>query len=219
MAFLTPHGFGENIMIKRLFLLSCTALLLAACSDNQQASDANLKSAIDAYNQAHPLCLPMSPMGEGFRGGVFGDPSIRIVRADLNGKSINKQALKQMEVLEKEGVYDRQKDEAGSAKARVAVFTLSDKGKGYFTGSATNPQLCIGTTRVKKIQWFSQPTAHNGLTVSRVAYEGEYELHKWAKKLLKAADSETPISLNQTVSAQTTLVQTNKGWLDIRELD
>ncbi len=204
----------------RLALLLTATTLLAACSGSQKASDSNFKKAISAYNQSHPLCLPISPATDDMSGGVIGQETVRIVRTDAAGKPTNKNALKQMGILDKEGVYDQQKDEeADGYKSYYAVFTLTDKGKKYFVGPANNPHLCIGTTRVKKINWFSLPTGDNGLTVSHVSYRGQHDLHKWAKKLLQAGNPEVIDSLDEEINMQSTLVLTNKGWLDSRELN
>ena len=70
---------------------------------------------------------------------------------------------------------------------------------------------------MEKINWYTEPTPANGVTLSKVSYEAEFKPEKWAEKLLEKGGEQWP-QIDRTRTQTATLVQTNQGWRDIREL-
>ncbi|MBQ9259179.1 MAG: hypothetical protein IJ187_04945 [Neisseriaceae bacterium] len=207
-------------MNKTLTLLFAATLLLSACGGSSQYNDKQMKKAIEDYNHAHPLCMPVIPAIDSGVANVLGSDTVRFLKTDTNGKRVNSNAVKQMTALTKAGLYKKQKDEKDEKmgkKAWVAVYQLTKKGEQFIDNTMGNRALCIGTLRVQDIQWFSEPTADRGLTVTRVAYHGKYQLHKWAEKALAFGQNNVYQNLSQPIQSQAMLVKTNKGWVDIRE--
>ncbi|MBR6026503.1 MAG: hypothetical protein IK065_02765 [Neisseriaceae bacterium] len=203
-------------MQKKILPFIVISLLLSACNNHQTAGDRNFKQALNKYNQQHPECRTIPLINEDNSNISLGNDVIRISRTDSAGNKINQKALKQMQLLKKAGIYKQNKDDASSdGKVSVAVFVLNKDAKNKYKSK----QLCIGTIKVKEIKWFSQPTNDKGLVVSKVAYAGEYQLYKWSERLLKETQPDMYDKLKQPVNAQSTLVLTNKGWLDIREVN
>ena len=85
-------------------------------------------------------------------------------------------------------------------------------------GTQRGPLFCVGKQKIGKINWFTTPTPDNGLTVSEVSYQVELKPEKWADKLIKASEGKWK-RLKEPYNENTTLVQTNKGWRDIREMN
>ena len=65
---------------------------------------------------------------------------------------------------------------------------------------------------------FTEPTAANGVTISKVVYQAELVPEKWLKKLLKNSDKELAERVEAPQRQSVTLVLTNQGWRDLREL-
>jgi len=57
-----------------------------------------------------------------------------------------------------------------------------------------------------------------GLTVSRVVYEGSITMDGWAKRLVRQGSEAWQNRLPLKRVEQATLVKTNDGWRDMREL-
>ncbi len=203
-------------MQKKMLPFIVLSLLLSACNNNQTANDRNFRQALNKYNEQHPECRTIPLINEDNANISLGNDVIRISRTDSAGNKINQKALKQMQLLKKAGIYKQNKDDSTSdGKVSVAVFVLNKDAK----NKHKNKQLCIGTIKVKEVKWFSQPTNDKGLVVSKVAYGGEYKLYKWSDRLLKETQPDLYDKFKQPVNAQSTLVLTNKGWLDIREVN
>lgn len=211
------------MMKKTITLLTVSALVLTACGGNKTQDDKQILKAIDTYHSQNPLCMAMPPAIDSGTANVLGSETVRFLKTDANGKRMNSNAVKQMSVLTKAGMYRQRKDEKSpdiGKKAWVAVYELTDKGAKFTTGNWGNRQLCLGTLMVADIDWYSQPTADKGLTVSRVSYHGKYRLHKWANKLLKASNNpQLEHDLTQPAPMQAVVVKTNKGWIDMREVE
>lgn len=208
-------------MKKWVFISLFAAVTLTACGNDSKQNDKAIKKAIEDYNNAHPLCMAVIPAVESGVTNVLGSDMVRFVKVDGNGKRINSQAVKQMGVLTKAGIYKKRKDEKSpenGKKAWVASYELTEKGRQFTRGEMGSRQLCVGNLSVQNIQWFSDPTADNGLTVSRVSYQGKYRLHKWAEKTLAAGSSSVYQNLSQPSVSQAVVVKTNKGWIDLREV-
>ena len=208
--------------MKKIISISLiAALALTACGNNNKAQDKTIKKAIEDYHAAHPLCMALPPAIDNGLTNVLGNDSVRFLKTDANGKRINTTAVKQMSILTSAGIYKKGKDikqpEIGK-KAWLAVYDLTEKGKQYTRNEQGNHALCIGTLSVKEIKWYSDPTADNGVTVTRVAYQGKYRLHKWAEKILQLGNAKLHSDLGKITEAQAVLVKTNKGWIDKREL-
>ncbi|MBR7002905.1 MAG: hypothetical protein IKI11_09630 [Neisseriaceae bacterium] len=208
-------------MKKMIFISLLAAVTLTACGNDGKQSDKAIKKAIEDYNNAHPLCMAVIPAIDSGVTNVLGSDTVRFTKIDVNGKRINTKAVKQMTALTKAGLYKKHKDEKRpdlGKKVWVSSYELTPKGRQFVRGEMNNRELCVGNLSVQNIQWFSAPTADNGLTVSRVSYQGKYRLHKWAEKVLADSSSQLHQNLSQPVVSQAVVVQTNKGWIDLREV-
>lgn len=217
----------EKPMNKTTFAALAATALLAACSGSNEASKSTFEKAINHYAEQHGVCLPLAlnvqtPQGfESRRNVMLGEPLIRIAERDTNGGKINESALKQMKIFDKEGFYKPGNTETVSVDnerdIKVYTYELTEKGAAQMLESPHGPLFCIGNQKVGKVHWFTKPTPADGVTVSKVSYEAEFKPQGWAKKLLKEGGAEwARIENSRTQTA--TLVQTNEGWRDIREL-
>ncbi|MBR5675481.1 MAG: hypothetical protein IKX14_03450 [Neisseriaceae bacterium] len=208
-------------MKKITFISLIAAVTLTACGNDGKQNEQAIKQAIENYNATHPLCMAVIPAVESGVTNVLGSDLVRFVKMDGNGKRVNTQAVKQMSVLTNAGLYKKRKDEKSpeiGKKAWVSVYELTEKGKKFTQGEMGNRELCVGSLSVQKVEWFSEPTADNGLTISRVSYQGKYRLHKWAEKALSLGNASVYKNLSQPTTQQAAVVKTNKGWIDIREV-
>ena len=206
---------------------AAAALMLAACSGDSP-SNALFEKTINNYAKKEGVCLPLllniqDPWGvESFTPVALGSPTVKIAEKDSKGNRINKTALKQMELLEDEGFYDKAESETlpkagGSEKIKLAVYTLTKDGMEQVRGGESVPRFCVGRQKVETINWYTEPSASNGMTVSRVSYKARLEPEKWAEKLIRAGGGKMPFDDKADQTA--VLVKTSKGWKDMRELD
>ena len=141
----------------------------------------------------------------------------------------SKIAQEQMDILVNQGFYHKEKlkkvESSNKANAQFSgneniptiEYTLTTKGEQQVRVSPHGPLFCLGTRKVKKVNWFTIPTATDGVTISKVSYQVELKPERWATKLIKAG-GEPWQSLQQPRNETATLVQTNDGWRDLREL-
>lgn len=204
---------------------------LAACSgDHNQASKRDLTRAINDYHNNHPLCVPVANTLAKQAGntahliqGRLGDEWVHITAESLDGNDINQAATEQMKVLTRAGLYEK----AGSKEQKAVLgseltvpvnsYHITKEGKEQFRVAPQGNLMCVGKIKVDEITWFTEPTPANGLTVTQVRFKPEYELESFAKKLLKQDLPEFKQQFEQQ-DVSTTLVKTNDGWRDIREL-
>ncbi|HRM22130.1 MAG TPA: hypothetical protein PL031_06270 [Neisseria sp.] len=119
------------------------ALLLAACSNGNQAGDAQFKKAINQYAEENGVCLPLalsvqSPHDGGTQIDVrLGAPQILIAEQDFNGERINQNVLAQMHVLDKEGPMAKAKSKsAPMSSPKKAAPKAVPAHAGRFSASA-----------------------------------------------------------------------------------
>ncbi|MCP2041703.1 hypothetical protein L1281_002314 [Neisseria sp. HSC-16F19] len=214
--------------IKQPALALSALLLLAACGGGHQADKGRFKKAITEYAKQEKVCLPVSlavdslPGGEAV-GGLLGAPQIRVVTENIQGDRINKQALKQMDTLVRAGLYHKGEKETqpvgvDGTSVPVTIFKLSEKGQAQVEPGAHGPALCLGTQKVADIEMFTEPTPANGVTVSRVVYTTTLVPEKWVSRLARDSSDTLTQRIKEPQRRQTTLVLTNKGWRDLREL-
>lgn len=209
--------------MKKNLLLVAPVLMLAACGDNNEASESNFKKSISKIAEQQSVCLPLileiqNPDGSPARKVAIGETQIQIADKDKNNDKINKDALAQMEALVDADMYQQNGKETTKteeATNRTVSYLLTEKGAQQVQTTTDGPVFCIGREKVEKINWFTQPTPANGVTVAKVSYQAEFVPEKWAKKLLK---TEGWKDLQEPREKFTTLIQTNTGWRDIREL-
>ena len=163
-----------------------------------------------------------TPNGIPAQNVMLGEPVLLISDHSADGKRINQIAEKQLEVLEKEGLYRKLKTDtqplSEERSIKTATYELTDKGVELVRGTQRGPLFCVNKQKIDKINWFTTPTPDNGLTVSEVSYQVELKPEKWADKLIKASEGKWK-RLKEPYNENTTLVQTNKGWRDIREMN
>ncbi|UOO81196.1 hypothetical protein LVJ83_09470 [Uruburuella testudinis] len=214
-------------MNRTSFTALTAALLLAACSGGNEAGKSTFKKAIDQYAEQHGVCLPLAlnvqnPQGFEARAHVtLGEALIRMAETDTHGNKINREAHSQIELLEDQGFYKQADTETlpqpDQKDIKIRRYELTDKGAAQTLESPHGPLFCIGTQEVEKINWFTEPAPANGITVSKVSYQAKFKPERWAEKLLKKGGAEWA-NIESTRTQTATLVQTNEGWRDIREL-
>lgn len=205
-------------------LTVASALLLGACSGSTP-SKSTFEKAINHYVSQKGVCVPLAVKIEnnGITGQtLLGVSQIKIPEQNVKGEKINETAIAQMRVLDNEGLYKKQTSEtfefpSTTAKTGVYVYELTEKGKNKIEAGGLEPRFCIGSQKVEKINWYTEPTPSDGLTVSKVSYEARFVTEKWAEKLFKEAGSDWKHP-ETTRTKMATLVKTNDGWRDIREL-
>ncbi len=206
--------------MKKLLVLSAT-LMLAACGGDVDKGD--LRDAINEMEQR--VCLPFQLdvqdrlPNENPKQSLLGAPEIKLLKRLENGKRANEQASKQMEALVRAGLYKADKEQkvgTGEQKARYSVYTLTERGREEIHVRQSTALLCVGNQKVKKINYFTEPTPTRGVIVTNVSYEAKLQPEKWASSLLK--DSEYKELYKETTTQTATLMKTSEGWRDIREL-
>lgn len=222
--FTCETSIREEYEMYKTALTVAAALMLAACSGDNPGK-ATFEKAINHYVSQKGICVPLAVQIEsnGTAGQTWlGAGQIKIPERNALGEKINDAAIAQMRVMDGEGFYKKQAAETfefpgTAAKTKVQVYELTEKGRGKIEQGAAEPRFCIGTQKVEKINWYTEPTPSDGLTVSKVSYEARFETERWAEKLFKAAGTSwQPPEATRTKTA--TLVKTNDGWRDIREL-
>ena len=209
--------------MKKNLLLIAPVLMLAACGDKNEASESNFKKSISKIAEQQNVCLPLilelqNPDGSPIRKVAVGETKIQIADKDKSDNKINKEALSKMEALVDADMYQQNGKETTKtedATIRTTSYLLTEKGAQQVQVTTDGPLFCIGREKVEKINWFTEPTPSNGVTVSKVSYQAEFVPEKWAKKLLKTEGWQ---HLEEPREKFTTLIQTNTGWRDIREL-
>ena len=124
-----------------------------------------------------------------------------------------------MEALVDAGIYSSAESKRigeGEETIRYYSYQLTPKGENYFVPSPHGALLCVGQQKVTDIRYYTEPTPANGITVSQVAYQADIQMPSWAKTLLR----DTPMyeDLKQPLNEKITLVKTNGGWRDIRQI-
>lgn len=213
--------------MKYLTSAAAALLLLAACAD-EKAGNALFEQTINRYNEQAGLCLPLMvnvqyPLGrDAFRQVALGSPEITIAEVDQSGNRINPTALKQMDLLEREGFYEKESvriplSSKNPTLTDAARYTLTEQGQNQSRPAANGmPRFCIGREEVQKVTWYSEPNTSNGNTSVRVSYEARFIPETWLAKLLESGGGKLP--LDEVRAHNTTVVQTDDGWKDEREL-
>ncbi|MBF0803234.1 MULTISPECIES: hypothetical protein [unclassified Neisseria] len=210
-------------MYKTAFAASAV-LLLAACSE-PQPDKATFEKAINRYSAAQGMCMPLVLNVEnGILTGAaaVGEPLVKIAERDSEGRKINESAFRQMRLLDKEGFYKQGRAETvpspeNGREIKVQVYELTDKGRAQARPGPDGVHFCIGALKVVKVNWFTEPTPADGVTVSKVSYEARLETAKWAERFMREGGSGWKHP-DTTRNLAATMVKTNDGWRDIREL-
>lgn len=213
--------------MKHIAPFAIAAVLLAACSDDKP-SNSLFEKTINQYSESQGLCLPLvlnvqnpnSP--DSFSQAAVGTPEIKVAAKDRGGNDINKTALKQLDILEKEDFYEKSKEKIPAARnneknIEFSVYSLTEKGQKQTRAVSGMPHFCIGRQKVEKVNWYTEPSPSKGMTVSRVSYQARFVPEKWVGGLLKAGGS-GKLPVEETRVQTATLVKTSEGWKDSREL-
>lgn len=220
---LTVYQKPENDEMKKLLLLGSVLVLSACGGDGVSKSD--LQEAINTANAENAVCLPYHLNvehrleNENPADTLVGAPQIRLLKRQNSGKHANEAAMAQMEMLSDAGLYKKGKElriGEGEAAIRYVVFDLTDKGSEQILASIHGPLLCVGHEKVDSINFYTEPSPANGVTLTQVSYQAKVEPERWARKLIKSDDNFAEIRESHAKTA--TLVKTNDGWRDIRDL-
>lgn len=202
-------------------LVVSLVLTVAACGSSDEITVSSLENALSDSPKFQQVCVPFALDVEGgeLNDARLGEEQIRFLSRLPNGKRANKMALEQMKQLVKADIYDDTGVERigeGDKAIRYYTYRLTDRGRTAFIPSPQGNLLCIGKWQVDKINYYTEPTPANGVTMSQVSYEAKIKLEGWAKNLLK--DNPHYKGLSQTETKTVALVKTNKGWRDIYSL-
>ncbi len=201
-------------MDKRMLTALAAIGLLAGCG-GQEAGKGAFQDAVERYVGQHEICLPVALDTDGGAPVWLGAERIVLPLRDAAGEKTNAAALKQLRTLADAGLYDKLDTENDDAP----VFVLTAEGRQHVRVSPVAPLLCIGHERVEKVRYYTEPaTTADGLTVSRVVYEARLGPSGWGKRLLRHGRDEWRQRLPLERVEQATLVKTNDGWRDLREL-
>lgn len=204
------------------------ALLLAACA-GEKAGNALFEQTINRYNKQAGLCLPLLvnvqyPIGrDAFRQAALGSPEITIAEVDQSGNLINPTALKQMDLLEREGFYEKESvriplSSKNPTLTDAARYTLTEQGQNHSRQMPKgHPLFCIGYEEVAKINWHTDSASSGNTPSVRVSYDARFIPEKWLPKLLENGGGKLPIDEIRVQTA--TLVKTDSGWKDAREVN
>lgn len=200
------------------------SVLLAGCGNSHEAGKSQFKNAIERYSKNSGVCLPLAlnvssqDVHDGHVVGrqiMLGMDRIVLETRNLHGDRLNETALKQMKILEDEGFYQKDKNSAENE----AVFNITAKGQAQTRPGAHGPLFCIGKQRIENVLYYTEPATNAvGLTVSQVVYEADVNLESWADRLLSRGSADWKDSLHTRRTEQATMVKTNDGWRDLREL-
>ncbi|ASK26369.1 lipoprotein [Neisseria chenwenguii] len=207
--------------MKKILFPALAALALTACSDGKPDNKL-FEKTINRIAEKQGVCLPLilnvqhPQANAAFSQTFLGAPEIRLAEKDQNGKAINQTAIKQMDLMEDEDFYEQSDIEMPAPGGKTVSgrrYTLTDEGKERVrTTRPDTPDFCIGRLKVKKINWFTEPSPANGMTVSRVSYQAEFIPENWLEDLIKAGGGKMPLESEQSETA--TLVKTGDGWQD-----
>lgn len=195
--------------------ISSTMLLLSlqACSNPKDANKDNLKKALNQYFEAHPSCFTLFKSAFPHYEPVAPNGEARYVYGPLYD------AMTQAGLL---------KAEASSESVRK--FELSEEGASAFD---SQKRFCYGVREILDITNFTDPTVSmkEGGTTSKVLYTYRIKDKKpWVDRLplskFSYSDGLTTINelledrpaLSGTARGEASLVLTEKGWVDSREL-
>ena len=203
--------------MKKLMTMSAVAFLLAACG-----GDTLSKSQVQKAIKQQPVCIPFNLNVKDNNPGdmtQIGQPDILLLKRLPNGKRANLEAAEQMDVLVNAGIYRQEKNVLvgeGEDTIRFLAYSLTDKGRETFVPTPHGNLLCVGNEAVERVNFFTEPTPANGITISQVSYEAKLVPERWAKKLLKLQPN--IFDPKHTITKHATLVKTNDGWRDIKDL-
>ena len=215
MAQAVPGRFDFGGFMKHWIWAALAAGLLAGCGA-QEAGKGQFRDVLARYAETNEVCLPLALDADGANAPLLGSERIALPRRDAEDKRINEAAVKQMRALESAGLYERLKENDDDA---ALVFVLTEKGRRHTRASLNGPLFCLGREHVDKVQYYTEPATNAaGLTVSRVVYEGSITMDGWGKRLIRHGSEAWQNRLPLKRVEQATLVKTNDGWRDMREL-
>jgi len=200
--------------MKHWMWAALAAGLLVGCGA-QEAGKGQFRDVLAHYAAANEVCLPLTLDADG-AAPLLGSERIVLPRRDTEDKRINEAAVKQMRALESAGLYERLKEGDDDV---ALVFALTENGRKHTRAGLNGPLFCLGHEHVDKVQYYTEPATNAaGLTVSRVVYEGSITMDGWAKRLVRQGSEAWQNRLPLKRVEQATLVKTNDGWRDMREL-
>ena len=200
--------------MKHWMWAALAAGLLAGCGA-QEAGKGQFRDVLARYAAANEVGLPLALDADG-AALLLGSERIVLPRRDTEDKRINEAAIKQMRALESAGLYERLKEGDDDV---ALVFVLTESGRKHTRAGLNGPLFCLGHEHVDKVQYYTEPATNAaGLTVSRVVYEGSITMDGWAKRLVRQGSEAWQKRLPPKRVEQATLVKTNDGWRDMREL-
>lgn len=219
---------GVRTMKVANLMIAFSVSALSACSgSSSEAGKAVFEETINRYEAQRGVCLPVKlDVNDGLQtllgNNLVGSDEIRILYTDSLGNKVNQQALRQMDLLEEGGFYQRVEDNFAKpqrqSEVKVKVFQITDKGRSQTKLSPQGPKFCIGRLKVDEVKWYTEPAAGSGMIMSKVAYQATFVPERWAKRLLKEDEKVWREAAKPSV-LKATLVKTNEGWRDIRELN
>lgn len=212
-------------MVKKIAILGVTALTLAACGGDG-VNEGELRDVINEVGAR--VCVPFELEvrdrlpNESLQASKLGETEVKFLKRLENGKRVNEKAIKQMEALVRAGLYKAEKEQrvgTGDKAARYVVYSLTERGVSEIEPILDKVTLCVGKRKVRKINYYTEPTSVDGLIVTNVSYIAKWQPEKWAGSLLKDYENNVHFEhMKQDEVRNIRLMKTNKGWRSVDEL-
>lgn len=188
----------------KLSLLVCAGLVLASgCHGKKDPDPSNFKSALNDYYNTHPECIWANPL-----------------KLPAQADTSNDSQTKEYDALTDAGLLKRSTEEKKRfliGSKPVNNYDLSDKGRTFWTGDATQPgygNFCYGHRDVQAVDNFTTAPNQNGANTATVSYHyGLASVPEWAKSpQVQVAFPKIQASITEPQVASSKLVQTQEGW-------
>jgi len=190
-------------------MMIAAALLLASCGKPGGAGDAGFKTALQAWHDAHPVCVVL----------LARFPYELRVKG-REGERRRFDALAQAGLLSVESFQKPESDiRGGTVPADYLRYRVTDAGAAVLhpvdAPMADNTDLCFAQKRVTAIKGFTEPAEALGVRSSRVTYDWTLDkVAAWASSpAVREAWPAIANTLNRSTGESTdTLVETDQGW-------
>lgn len=211
-------------VVKRLFVFLCS-LVLVACSNPQDPTKSNFKSAIQEYYSTQKVCFE-----------VQADFPYQLAKSAINynEESAVYDELVSIGLLEAKDTMKAKKTFFGkdpNKKEPATTYSLTEKSKDFVRKSEPNffhvsgTEFCYGEYEVMDITNFSEPESLLGVRVTNVNFTYKVnKIEKWVKdsQLLQSEFTSVAnhVASNITsVKDKATLMLTNNGWVHEKLFD
>lgn len=198
-------------MDRKIVPLALLATLLG-CSDDQQATEAGLRKAAQAWlDTQYPRCF------------VVGNFPAHTRDFDVDGSNQALRALARAGVVSEKETRRTEIPERLWQPARTDIYyayELTERGRPYYKADALNGQggLCFGKAQVTAIEGFTPPQEQGGQQRTQLTYRYRVsDLPAWAQDPALGADikglAQAAASTTQPIQDTRRMVLSKRGWV------